>query len=205
MTEHESSRGMNGWGLLPILGVEIGLAVGGVFLPSHWKLFGIYPAILGMLFGIAVRRHGGARLSSGFALGFVLLAGGGGIWVGQHGIQYQRYVSAQRAMFASDPTAGWGLENATQRSESESEEQKRARADFQKELDRIQRVREEKVTFTGYLQTRGVPLGMGTAGLAWGLFLGEMVLCCLGGCLGWWWNPFREDEKHTTAGKSPRP
>ncbi len=160
------------------------LVVLGILLPPRWKLFGIYPLVLGGILGLGLQRFPGSSSRSKWlavVLAFLLPVI---VWNAQHLWLHRQYASVRRESFDADPTREWGLDQISSSEKDESDNDRRMREDFQNELARIERIRTEKVSFQGYLLARAKPLSVNSHAGAWGVYAGEMLLTLIGCLLG---------------------
>ncbi|MCA9094828.1 MAG: hypothetical protein KDA68_15185 [Planctomycetaceae bacterium] len=163
------------------------LVVLGILIPPRWKLFGIYPLVLGGILGLGLQKfHGQSSRSKWLVvvLAFLLPVI---IWNGQHLWLHRQYALVLRKSFDADPTRDWGLDEIPPPEKDESDAKRQMREDFQKELARIERIRSEKVSFQGYLLARAKPLSVNSHMGAWGVYAGEMLLTLIGCLLGIRW------------------
>jgi len=160
------------------------LVVLGILIPPRWKLFGIYPLVLGGVLGLGLQRFHGSSLRSKWlvvVLAFLLPVI---VWNAQHLWLHRQYASVLQKSFDADPTGEWGLDQNSSPEKEESDADRQMREDFQKELARIERIRSEKVSFQGYLLARAKPLSVNSHTGAWGVYAGEMLLTLIGCLLG---------------------
>lgn len=156
----------------------------GVLIPPRWKLFGIYPLVLGGVLGLGLQRFLGTSPRSkrlvvvaAFLLPII-------IWNAQHLWLHRQYATVLQKGFAADPTRAWGIDQSPAPEKDESEADRRKREDFQKELERIDRIRSGKISFQGYLLARVRPLSVYSHSGAWGVYAGETLLVLIGCLLG---------------------
>ncbi|MCA9097237.1 MAG: hypothetical protein KDA36_02585 [Planctomycetaceae bacterium] len=158
------------------------LVVLGILIPPRWKLFGIYPLVLGGVLGLGLQRFHGSSLRPKWLVVVLVFLLPVIIWNAQHFWLHRQYASVLQKSFDADPTRDWGLDQIPSSEKDESDADRQMREDFQKELARIERIRSEKVSFEGYLLARVRPLGISSTSGAWCVYVFETALMIAGSC-----------------------
>lgn len=166
--------------IVAAVGYAVFLIVVGVLVPPRWKLYGIYPLLLGGLLGGGIGKlftpvNRPLRIVIPLLILLSIV-----VWNGQHLWLHEQYSALLRKSFEADPTRDWGLEESAAPPADESDSERRQRENFQKELARIEGIRTGKTSFQGYLIARGRPLGISSTVGAWSLYCVEMVLLIFG-------------------------
>jgi hypothetical protein len=183
------------YGCIMLLGLTCALMGLGLWVPARWKLYGIYPLVLGGLIGVCVQtlvkgwlESRGLRIA--IALVIAVL-----VWNGQHLLTYQRYVAAQTTIRKSDPSHEWGITSQTVTPSGEGAAEQKQAAEFQAEMARIENIWRERMSFSGYLEARAKPLGVSDRVGAWGVYLGEMFFVLVGCLVGVRWGALTRTKR----------
>lgn len=172
------------YGFVTLLGLTCALMGLGLWVPARWKLYGIYPLVLGGVIGISVQTLAKGWLESRGLKYALVLVMAGLVWNGQHLLTYQRYVAAQKAIQGADPARAWGITSQAGVTPGEGEAERKQREEFQAEMARIEKIWGERMSFEGYLVARVKPLGVSDSVGAWGVYLGEMFFVLVGCLVG---------------------